>query len=62
MALTHSKLFTAFRRLTFYEPNYAFHFLNGLTYPDDIPTTDEEVFAAYGLTQAEIDFVESWQK
>jgi hypothetical protein len=57
-----SKLFTAFRQLTFYEPNFAHLLLSGLTFPNLIPTTDDEVFAAYGLTQKEIDFVETLQK
>ena len=62
MKLTHSKLFTAVRRLTFYEPNYAHLFLRGLTYPDQIPTSDEDVYKAYGLTEQEITYVETFQK
>jgi len=57
--LMKSKLFTAFRQLTFYEPNFAHLLLSGLTFPDVIPTTDSEVFDAYGLTQEEIIFIDS---
>jgi SAM-dependent methyltransferase len=57
--LLHSRLFTAFRRLTFYEPNYAHLLLSRLSYPDIIPTTDEEVYEAYGITEKEVQFIES---
>ena len=60
--LMRSKLFTALRRLTFYEPNYAHLFINGITYPDQIPHSDEEVYKAYKLTESEITLVESLQK
>ena len=59
MKLLRSKLFTAFRRLTFYEPNYAHLLLSRLTYPDVIPTTDQDVFKAYGITEKEIEFIDS---
>lgn len=60
--LMKSKLFTALRRLTFYEPNYSHLFINGMTYPNQIPHTDEEIYTAYGLTKSEIKFVEKFQK
>jgi hypothetical protein len=59
MALLRSRLFTAFRRLTFYEPNYAHLLLSRLTYPDVIPTTDEEVYEAYDITKKEVEFIDS---
>lgn len=58
--LMKSKLFTAFRRITFYEPNYAHLLLSRLTFPDIIPTEDSEIYKAYGLTSDEIKFVESF--
>lgn len=61
--LMRTKLFTALRRITFYEPNTSYGILNGFTYNDEcLGVGDKEVYAAYGLTELEIDFVESLQK
>lgn len=60
--LLKSKLFTAFRRITFYEPNYAHLLLSRLTFPDVIPTEDSDIYKVYGLTPSEIEFVESFSK
>lgn len=61
--LMRSKLFTALRRITFFEPNTSFGILNGFTYNDDcLGASDDEIYSIYGLTTSEIAFVESLQK
>lgn len=61
--LMRSKLFTALRRITFYEPNLAYGILNGCTYNEDcLGAPDGLLHALYGLSEAEVELVESLQQ